>query len=81
MAIAKARSVHDGTSFIADISIDDETRWRFGYAVQCIVVRVQVTDLGLNTDTASITVNLVDLEEPVAVNDNYATDENEKLFF
>ena len=39
MAIANARSVHEGTSFIADISIDDETRWRFGYAVQCIVVR------------------------------------------
>ncbi len=39
MAIANARSVHDGTIFIADISIDDETRWRFGYSVQCIVVR------------------------------------------
>jgi hypothetical protein len=39
IAIANARSVHEGTSFIADISIDDETRWGFGYAVQCIVVR------------------------------------------
>ena len=39
IAIANAKSVHEGTSFIADISIDDETRWRFGYAVQCIVVR------------------------------------------
>ncbi len=38
-AIANAKSVHEGISFIADISIDDETRWRFGYAVQCIVVR------------------------------------------
>ena len=38
-AIANAKSVHEGTSFIADISIDDETRWGFGYSVKCIVVR------------------------------------------
>lgn len=38
-AIADAKSVHEDTRFIADISIDDETRWRFGYSVQCIVVR------------------------------------------
>ena len=39
LAIADAKNVHEDTSFIADISIDDETRWRFGYSVQCIVAR------------------------------------------
>lgn len=38
-AIANAKNVHHGTRFIANISIDDETRWGFGYAVMCIVVR------------------------------------------
>ncbi len=38
-AIANATNVHAGTRFIANISIDDETRWGFGYATMCIVVR------------------------------------------
>ena len=38
-AIANARNMHHGTRFIANISIDDKTRWGFGYAVMCIVVR------------------------------------------
>ncbi len=38
-AIANAKNVHQGTRFIADISIDDETRWEVGYAVRCIVAR------------------------------------------
>ncbi len=38
-AIANAKNVHQGTRFIADISIDDEIRWKVGYAVRCIVVR------------------------------------------
>ena len=38
-AIANAKNVHQGTRFIADISIDDETWWGVGYAVRCIVAR------------------------------------------
>jgi len=38
-AIEAAKSVFEETSFIADISIDDETRWGFAYSVQCIIVR------------------------------------------
>jgi len=38
MAIENAKNVFSDTSFIADISIDDETLWRIGYSVQCIVV-------------------------------------------
>jgi len=38
-AIVNAKNVHQGTRFIADISIDDETRWGVGYAVKCIVAR------------------------------------------
>ena len=38
-AIADAKKVYGDAKFIADISIDDETVWKFGYSVQCIVVR------------------------------------------
>jgi hypothetical protein len=38
-AIEDAKRVRENTAFIADISIDDETEWKIGYAVQCIVVR------------------------------------------
>ncbi|MCX2982052.1 hypothetical protein EYC98_14410 [Halieaceae bacterium IMCC14734] len=38
-AIKDAKSERADTRFIADISIDDEVRWGFGYSVQCIVVR------------------------------------------
>jgi hypothetical protein len=38
-AISEAKKVFKDTKFIADISIDDETLWKFGYSVQCIVVR------------------------------------------
>jgi hypothetical protein len=38
-AIEDAKNVRAETSFIANISIDDETQWKLGYAVQCIVVR------------------------------------------
>lgn len=38
-AVEDAKSVHEGTRFIADVSIDDETFWGFGYSEQCIVVR------------------------------------------
>jgi hypothetical protein len=36
---ATARSKQERTTFLADISIDDETRWLIGYSAQCIVVR------------------------------------------
>ena len=38
-AIKDAKSVRAHTGFIADIAIDDEVRWAFGYSVHCIVVR------------------------------------------
>ena len=38
-AIKDAKSVRADTGFIADIAIDDEVRWGFGYSVHCIVVR------------------------------------------
>jgi len=38
-AIANAKSMHGDISFIADISIDDETQWGIGYSVKCVVVR------------------------------------------
>ena len=38
-AIEQAKAVYPDSSFITDISIDDETEWLFGYSVQCIVVR------------------------------------------
>jgi hypothetical protein len=38
-AMVNAKNMHDGTRFIADISIDDETEWKVGYSVKCIVVR------------------------------------------
>ena len=38
-AISNAKSVHEDISFIADISIDDETRWGIGYSLKCVVVR------------------------------------------
>ena len=38
-AIADAKKVYGDTKFIGDISIDDEILWKFGYSVQCIVVR------------------------------------------
>jgi hypothetical protein len=37
-AIAAAKLHHEGTSYIADISIDDRRRFEFGYSVQCIIV-------------------------------------------
>jgi hypothetical protein len=43
--VSTAAAIHDASSkyeqmnFLADISIDDETQWLIGYAVQCIVVR------------------------------------------
>ena len=38
-AISNAKSVREDISFIADISIDDETHWGIGYSVKCVVVR------------------------------------------
>ncbi|BDY04557.1 hypothetical protein F0521_15980 [Ferrimonas sp. YFM] len=38
-ALEAARLVIPGTLYLADISIDDETLWHFGYARQCIVVQ------------------------------------------
>ena len=38
-AITDAKKVYGDAKFIGDISIDDETLWKFGYSVQCIVVR------------------------------------------
>jgi hypothetical protein len=38
-AITNAKDERESTSFIADISIDDETQWRIGYSVKCIIVR------------------------------------------
>ena len=38
-AISNAKSVREDTGFIADISIDDVTRWGVGYLVKCVVVR------------------------------------------
>jgi hypothetical protein len=38
-AIADAKKEYEDAKFIADISIDDETIWKFGYSIQCIVVR------------------------------------------
>jgi hypothetical protein len=38
-AISNAKSVCEDISFIADISIDDETQWGVGYSVKCVVVR------------------------------------------
>lgn len=38
-AIKDAQTKFEQTRFLADIAIDDETRWSFGYSVQCIVAR------------------------------------------
>jgi hypothetical protein len=38
-AISNAKSVREDVRFIADISIDDETKWGIGYLVKCVVVR------------------------------------------
>jgi hypothetical protein len=38
-AINDAKKQIDGTRFLADLSIDDETEWKFPYSIQCIVVR------------------------------------------
>ena len=38
-AINDAKNQISGTKFLADLSIDDETEWKFGYSIQCIVVR------------------------------------------
>jgi len=38
-AIEATKSVFEEARFIVDISIDEETRWGFGYSVQCIIVR------------------------------------------
>lgn len=38
-AINDAKNQVSGTKFLADLSIDDETEWRFLYSIQCIVVR------------------------------------------
>lgn len=37
-AIASAMSKHEGTQYITNVSIDDRTRWGFGYSEQCITV-------------------------------------------
>lgn len=37
-AIQAAKKQYQGTNYIADISIDDRTNWKFGYSVQCITV-------------------------------------------
>ncbi len=37
-AIADAKSKVAGTQFLADITIDDEFWFEFGYSVQCIIV-------------------------------------------
>ncbi|MCK5361837.1 MAG: hypothetical protein KAR22_02650 [Gammaproteobacteria bacterium] len=38
-AINDAKNQISGTTFLADLSIDDETEWKFAYSIQCIVVR------------------------------------------
>ena len=38
-ALEAAKQMIPGTHYLADISIDDETLWHFGYARQCIVVQ------------------------------------------
>lgn len=38
-AVDDAKSQIKGTTFLADLSIDDETEWKFMYSIQCIVVR------------------------------------------
>jgi hypothetical protein len=38
-AIKDAQNKIEKTRFLADISIDDETKWSIGYSVQCIVAR------------------------------------------
>jgi len=38
-AIVNTKKAYEDTRFIADISIDDETNWKFGYSIRCVVVR------------------------------------------
>ncbi len=40
-ALANAKMVHEGTVFIADLSIESGVRWKFLYAHQCIFVSGQ----------------------------------------
>lgn len=37
-AIQSAKDQHEGTKYLTDISIDDRTKWEFGYSLQCIIV-------------------------------------------
>lgn len=37
-AVQMAKKQFDGTSYLSEISIDDRTEWRIGYAIQCIIV-------------------------------------------
>lgn len=37
-AIQFAKDQHVGTNSITDVSIDDRTKWKFGYSIQCITV-------------------------------------------
>ena len=37
-AIQSAKTQREGTRYLADISIDDRTRWGLGYSEQCITV-------------------------------------------
>lgn len=40
-AVRDAKAEYPDTLFLADVSIDDDVKWYFPYAVQCIVVRAQ----------------------------------------
>ena len=37
-AVRSAKDQYEGTKYLTDVSIDDRTKWEFGYSIQCITV-------------------------------------------
>lgn len=37
-AVRSAKDQYEGTKYLTDVSIDDRTKWEFGYSIQCITI-------------------------------------------